>query len=99
MNLKTTRAQIKRIHDKSKHKLQVLIHERGTKRHIRKCIQDKLIETNNEVLLTNHIMSYLKGYCNYCGCSVTTLKSSRLTNYKNTCVTCYKKNFLRTTFN
>ena len=71
------------------HSFKVLCHERAIKRCLKKIVRNKLSDTNNEVLLTNEILSYLHGHCNKCGIMVSTLKYHR--RYKNVCFTCHKK--------
>lgn len=72
----------------AEHRLKVVCHERGIRRNLKKVVKQKLSNTNNEILLTNIILSYLSGPCDKCGFKVSTLKTHRL--YKNICVTCYK---------
>lgn len=71
------------------HSFKVLIHERAIKRSLKLIVQNKLANTNNEILLTNTILSYLIGKCNKCSISVSNLKYHR--RYKNICFTCYNK--------
>lgn len=71
------------------HSFKVLCHERAIKRSLKKIVKEKLTDTNNEILLTNHILSYLCGHCNKCGISVSSLKTHR--RYKEICFTCHKK--------
>lgn len=72
-----------------KHRFNVVCHERGIRRCLRQVVREKLADTNNEILLTNEILSYLSGYCNKCGIKVSILKTHR--RYKNICFTCYKR--------
>lgn len=69
------------------HSFKVLYHERSIQRSLRELVNNKLSDTNNEILLTNVILSYLVGKCNKCNIHVSNLKYHP--KYKNICFTCY----------
>ena len=60
---------------------------------IKKIIRRLLINSNNDVLLDDYIMSYMSGKCQVCFQFHTILKSKYIFRQKkNVCMTCYKLN-------
>ena len=73
----------------SEHYFKIILYERPLKRVMRESL-DKIIEkTNNEKLLRNMILSFLKGKCNKCRNDVSNLKKHR--RYGQICYVCHKK--------
>lgn len=71
---------------KDEHCWKLLIQNRSNKRSLKKIINNILINTNNETLLTNKILQYLSGYCNKCHKKVCNLKNN--IKYGNICFLC-----------
>ena len=71
------------------HLLKLVIHERGTRRSIKQHIEEKMLNTKNDLNIAKIIISYMSGHCNRCGYEVTTLKTD--ITYSNICITCYNK--------
>lgn len=74
---------------KSEHFFKVILQERPLRRSMRESL-DKIIKaTNNEKMLRNIIMDFLKGDCEKCRNKVSNLKRHR--RYGNICYTCHRK--------